>query len=435
MFQDFTHTNESGESTTVYLSDEMAEYVGAFAQEFAVWANTQMSGKVVIVTPEDIHRMANSVDADNYATDVFVLKQSLQHIPGFPVDAFEVQAERAFIFGNTDPYAPQAILVNSDYALITTFPLGTQKSEIAHVFGGRNVSESQIENLEGTDFEWQISVIAHEIGHLDQTQKIECPVGRYTLSKGDFPSCMVPEIDAEQDMHFFMADAHHKGLINDIGFLDNMTSTRSFNFSNFSGELSHDVWAGVQTQNEGFAPVGEYADFNNGLYTAQLAIGYRAGQGTFDEHEARNRILQYQLNADYRLGEVLQNVDDSNIIQTAWNNQNITPEEYDQLSEEAKAAFDEKVRLLESHKGKDVLRDNPTLFYETARQAYQAGDLDDNPIGKQYAYEFLVTAQKHAPSHFGVADVDEKFVPPVFPDSGLTSPFETPSSQPIVKPH
>jgi hypothetical protein len=115
-------------------------------------------------------------------------------------------------------------------------------------------------------------------------------------------------------------------------------------------------------------------------------------------------------------------IEDKKILIGIFKDGNDLHEGLEKIPEELKAKIEENLISETNVIGIGALRENPALMYETTRRLYLQGDFDTNPIGKQYAYEFLAAAQQFAPDHFAVADVNEQFTPPTFAETDQVTP-------------
>ncbi|NCC23317.1 MAG: hypothetical protein EOM26_12795 [Alphaproteobacteria bacterium] len=406
----------SGE-TMVHMSDETADHYGRWAEEFPVWAETQNMKQVIVVTPEDVLNDRNPEDM-TFEDKAAALKSFIQNnFPDFPVEAFEndiTSLGHDVAFGKGRAEDADLDGDGRNDVGITIGPSRHQTKEEAAASLAR-LDTDKIGNIRGTDIEWQVMAIAHEIAHHDQPEKSD---GKR----------LIWEVEAEQGMVHFMRSADKKGLLSDIGAVDDHTLVRNLSGFYFKDDMrTHVVGPGVRTPSEGAVPVAdEDIDFQNPLHDAQMAIAYEVGKelvGKSQLQDALGDMLRsegiYSLDS-YELPR-MDPVHRKTIVDMHKGNLTID-EGLAMLPGETRSQIEDNFRSEIQVAGIGALRDDPALMYETTRRLYQQGDFDSSPVGKQYAYEFLSAAQKFAPEHFGVFDEAEKFVPPGFPQSSQYTP-------------
>lgn len=404
-------------NSQVLMSQATAAHYGEWAHEFPVWAETQNVQTVLIITPEDILNGQNPSDLTHEERKELLETFIQENFPDFPIEQFEKELmslgeNAAFGKGRAEDVDMNNDGIND--IGITIAPSRAQtKEQAAAKFAG--LEEHEIKNISGTDVEWQILTVAHEIGHHDQPGK----------SAG---MNLVWEVEAEQDMVNFMVAAHQKGLLSDLAVADEQTRLRSLKGFFFKSDLyTHVVAAAVQTPSEGSAPnAAEDLDLQEPMHTALMQVAFEIGKDLItDEDRVEALEEMYRKKGAYSLDTRMlppMEIEDKKILIGIFKDGNDLHEGLEKIPEELKAKIEENLISETNIIGIGALRENPALMYETTRRLYLQGDFDTNPIGKQYAYEFLAAAQQFAPDHFAVADVNEQFTPPTFAETDQVTP-------------
>lgn len=419
-----TQSFSSGEST-ITMSDQSAEHFGAWAQEFATWAETQRVGQVVLITPEDILGDNSLEDLSREEAQALFLDYFEQNHPDFPLksladedDDWDIKLRGLVQNAVQGRGRADSVDVDgdgqNDFGIVIATSINATKAESAARFSGLDPADMQ--SVPGTNLEWQIFTIAHEIGHLSQPEK----------SSG---MNLVWEIEAEQDMVNFMRSANEKGMLSDPAILDDFTLIRNLKSFYFGDDLrTHVVGPGVQTPSESSpAPVGaQDIDFQDPLHAAQSKVSFDVGKDLItDDHrrEALRDMLSQRGIYSFQSSQLpMLSPQDREILRDMAFGDMAIEEGLaalpDNISEKIEENFEGETRVL----GIGALMDDPALMFNTTRRLYLEGAFDDDPIGKQYAYEFLTAAQKFAPETFGVFNEDEILTPPTFPETDAATP-------------
>tara|TARA_R110002095_G_scaffold204994_1_gene188034 strand:- start:232 stop:1476 length:1245 start_codon:yes stop_codon:yes gene_type:complete len=401
------------------MSDDTAAHFGAWSQEFSAWAQTQDVGRVVIITPEDLLNGRDPTGMSDEARAALLKSFIKRNFPDFDADKFDdeyLSLGRNAVLGQG---RAQSLDVDgdgkNDLAIVIAASRDQTKEQAAAK--SAHLTPDNIKNLRGTDLDWQAMTIAHEIGHLSQPNK--------SRDKN-----LVWEIEAEQDMVQFMTTAHKKGLISDLRAVDDLTLIRNIGSFYFKDDLqTHVVGPGVQTPSEGPVPVAEHDHvFQEPLHQAQMDVSRAIGVDLINDTH-RIKVLEkmlgerglYSFDA-YKLPPM--EIEDKRAIVDILRGKvsiedgvAVLPADVqDKIAE----TFENETEIL----GIGALMDDPALMYDMTRRLYLSGDFDDNPIGKQYAYEFLTAAQAHAPENFSVFNQDEKFIPPIFKQTDSFTPTD-----------
>ena len=408
----------SHNETNVLMSPATAAHYGEWADEFPIWAETQNMQNVVVVTPEDILQGRDPQSLTREEKQEALTQFIEENFPDFPLEEFA--DETMSLGGNAVSGAGRAESrdLDGDGVQDVGIVIGPSRSrtniEAAAGLGG--LEPSQVSNVRGTDLEWQVKTIAHEIGHLDQADK----------SRG---MNLVWEVEAEQNMINFLQAAHEKGMLSDPGIMDDITSVRSLKGFFFKSDMqTHDVGPAVRTPSESNAPVAtEDLELATPMHEVKMRVAYEVGQGLITDTHKRDAIREMWA------GDGVYSFDDRKLLELTRDDRKIMIDMFEgeisieqgleqlpeNISNKILENFESETRVV----GIGALRDDPALMYETSRRMYQDGAFDDLPIGKQFAYEALSAAQKFAPEYFGVADRNETFEPPVFEQSDQTTPI------------
>ena len=413
MAETFSH-NE----THVSMSPATAAHYGEWTQEFPIWAETQNIQNVIIITPEDILQGRDPSELSSEDRHEALKTFIEENFPDFPIEQFEDELESlgknaALGQGRAESRDLDSDGTN-DVGIVIAPRRAQTKEEAATRLGG--IEPTEVENIKGTDIEWQIMTVAHEIGHLDQPGK----------SSG---MSLVWEVEAEQNMVNLMVSAQEKGLLSDPALLDNFTAIRNLKSFFFKSDLyTHVVSAGVQTPSEGSAPVAsEDSDLADPLHEALMLTAYEIGNDLINnEHKIDELERMWAERGPYsfdshKLPETT--IDDRKTMLAVIDGEISLQDGLEQLPDNIRQKIEENFEDKKYTIGIGTLRQDPALMYETTRNLYQNGAFDDNPIGKQYAYEFLETAKTYAPEYFGVANTNETFEPPTFPHSDQSTPI------------
>lgn len=296
----------------------------------------------------------------------------------------------------------------NDVAIITTPYANMTKQEVAAAISGLPLWA--LKNIPGKDADWRAIVIMHEAGH-----------ARHYGSEVDIGEEMRADLDGDAFYTYELKRANVKTA----DLYDCFQSLRAIFSVTYFEEDTHITNAAIQSSNESFAPKGSKQDFIKGLaflhqkITERIGFVY-AGQSHFaiplhnilnfkPPYEGMEKIILNS--ADERvLREMLQQLSELEVegFQKSM----------DKLSAATKPKIEKVLEAIKTGIGSFLAQHNPPLLYKTVAQLYD-GELDDNPIAKQYAYEFLVGAAKYAPDHFKTADyADNNFIPPAFDENG-----------------
>ena len=400
----------------IHISEDTREHFGPISEEFSGWADSQGVSQVLVVTPNDIIGHIPEVfrETDGSAPKPFALREGLkafleQH-PDFPIEAL-----REKIGGATDKEFQEKLLEKimdgsaesipldtdrdgkNDAGVIIAPAYETSKMDIAATITG--VSPTSLENITGTDKDWQAFVTAHEFGHLGQL------TGQ--------PVTMFHEAEAEQNGIAFYQGAFEKGLVTDPTLADNVTLLRSLGGGLGTGISpthfsigTHDIGPAVTTPSE--TPIDGPPDWRSYLLAmdetrslaAIEAIKITGGEADVEAY-TRSMIEPGDYSEEAR--DAIERFKRSEISATDLSGQ---------LSGDDAARFTDMMRTSTVAIGRGILSQNSAMAFETMSRLYRQGAFDDNPVGKQYVHEYLEAARRFAPSLHGVADPDQKFNPP-----------------------
>lgn len=294
------------------------------------------------------------------------------------------------------------------------------KEDLAAMFAHTN--RQDLQNLPGTDSMWHEAIIAHEFGHINQS------ANRYGLAE---------EIGADKNISVGLKDRFQATEFRT--FMDAFQGVRALAF--LTSDNDHMVHASIRSSHEGYAP-----KISERQYTAQLSavkdiIAHSRGMSLVSAGEYL-KVVNCMLHGvepytgigivavDTREKEILEQMLANPEAMFSEGDDGLAP--YERLNEDTKKAFLDSVYNIDRDAGNLVIFHNKKALYQHARDCYQNGEFDKNPVGKQFVYEFLEAAKAYAPDVYG-ADPAEFFHPPVFDETGAAANLEKPL-QLLVKP-
>lgn len=310
--------------------------------------------------------------------------------------------------------------------------LDMKKSDFASPVSG--LPESALKNVPGTDAEWRALALMHEAGHVHAT-----PL--YMYASGNE---LATEIMADQAMVLFASDPFARGIIKTPGVAEAAMGMRAIGALDKYLDEDHATGPGVRTEEEATAFAGNFIE---------KPTIFSKSNFQYDLDHLRKKLAT-------KIGDPLMTISDIGMaIKEALNDKGIAIPGNDQkIMEEAvakifsgnsytKAQIEAMLAPLDSAgggyhldrarekltiaKGASAMESDPHLKYETVRRLYQDGSLDDTPIAKQYAKEFLEAAEKYAPDYFGVKNSPEP-KPDPFKRLGAEAAPPAPSLTPKV---
>ena len=297
---------------------------------------------------------------------------------------------------------------NSAALILTPYPNQSAVQTASRLSG---IPKSAIKDLPGTDEDWRNFTLCHELGHVphvpfatDLRNEVQADRASFDTLRGIFT-------DRVSDLT----------QINDA--VQSMRAIASFGGQSY---YTHITNAAISSSHEGPSPSGQTSDFANGLQNALQAVYLEIGAKRYFMGEYINLMDNMILGLPPSEGKdvvVITKQEETALKQAV---QDLSNGNYDSLysvsdmlSENTANALRAEINAIDTKNGEMIARSNPETLYETTREMYLAGKFDDNPIGKQYAYEFLVASQKHASDYFGTTRwPDDTFVPPVFDKNG-----------------
>ncbi|HBR67971.1 MAG TPA: hypothetical protein DEA55_01180 [Rhodospirillaceae bacterium] len=287
----------------------------------------------------------------------------------------------------------------NDSALMTTPFMDMTKVRMASAIS--NIPESELKHLPGTDAEWRTIILFHEVGHTSQTP--------YDLNRDKLMS----EAGADQTMLTLEKEALERGIIKTPGIGEAFMAMRalgSISVLKFHGD--HSTGPAVQTPGEDAPYNGSGETALSGLKAAIEKIYSKVGfdvSGPSDAVDVMNGIINkvgdIPENERTLIKETIKTIQSKKYTLDDVNN--MVSQMQKNLSKDTKAIFESALQNAIFSNGAEILDNDPHLKYETVRHMYEAGDFDDNLIGKQYAKEFLDAAVKYAPGYFGIQNSPE----------------------------
>lgn len=409
----------------VYASEGTRNHFGpGLMDRFGVYAGTQGVQKILIIAPEDVFG-TDSPDSltDEQKTQRF--KEYVERQAGFPAGAFDPHYETLARNSADRSAMAQAVDMDGDGQNDVAIILGQPRSQTAQGMAAQlsRLPAESLGNIPGTDRDWQAFVIMHEIGHVDQPDK-------------DNQRNLVWEVEAEQDAQGFYADAARRGLVSDPAVGHAHTQMRSLSTFYWKNDLyTHVIGAGVMSGDEGPAPSADVdTDLADPLHKARSLVAHEAGRdlvSTEDLRKAaqgmseREGVWRYVMDAD----RVYPTETEREMFRQIENGSLSVEQGLAGLEPDRQRIYRDYFDGVANPLGIKALREDPQLMFETTRRLYLTGKFDDNPIGKQYAYEFLEAARTNAPDYFGVTNREERFTPPVFPEARSQTPTGVPSHE------
>ena len=197
------------------------------------------------------------------------------------------------------------------------------------------------------------------------------------------------------------------------------TLTKAESFDYYS---THDFGAALQVIGENPAAKGSETDFNEALISFRktvykdlasevLSIGYYG-----DVVDEMLRLFPSE-GHDVPLRNI--GVKDEELLNLMLASPKKMMEYAEYLSDDTKAYFMHSVSEINANFGRKIAAVNPTALYQSVRDIYVEGGFDENPISKQYAFEYLQAMQTLAPTKIHTdLDPKEKFEPPKFDEQG-----------------
>jgi len=330
-------------------------------------------------------------------------------IAGHAVSIISGQAFSVALDGDIGDSKNTAVMISTPYSDAT-------KAEI--VYSMTYADQEHMSALPGLDQDWRNFVIAHEVGHSAQAP----------TSGG-----LREEIFADSFANrVFLKDAFNEKSGDFFKMPEAFQAVRAISSFGSIVMHSHITNAAIRTGDEGFAPKASVKEFSEGLQGAvdtwSLEIGGEINSiGKYIDSLTLIAVGEEPLEG-YGVVEVKSS--DCNVISKMiaeshkiydWEDENGQQHKglYNDLSEDLQGHFSNIVAHIDMRTGLLVGSANAPLLYDTTRQLYLDGGFDDNPIGKQYAYEFLVAGETYFPDYFDVEkDADVELVPPKFDKNG-----------------
>ncbi|MBI1301703.1 MAG: hypothetical protein GC137_08615 [Alphaproteobacteria bacterium] len=291
--------------------------------------------------------------------------------------------------------------------------------------------------LPGTDKDWHVMTVAHEIGHA-------------SIKKDVYGFFHSSEIEADQNAVDFMIYASNLGLVTDpnvgtafVRIRALKTVDRMFGVKDGGDWFAHDTSAGVKTLDEMTVPITEDDQpYKDALSFLESKVVFHVGSKYFQKKKAFTNSFNVS---------ILHNKN------SPWTK---IGSELELLANSGRRAFAEQVSLslvfmvMGRSSAQDVLHQIQALeehhalgsnkFSETFRQGveyigmfvnlskpekfkflrdlYLDGVFDENDIAKQFVYEYLRAAMDYAPVTFKVEDPCEVLEPPLFPNMRAVNP-------------
>lgn len=334
---------------------------------------------------------------------------------------FNVLGQNLISGGASNTFIDQDITIDDVFVFVTTTPYAdATKQELAAEMVSA-LSPADFERLPGTNEDWRNAVLIHEVNH----------------STGHSNHGLSMEVTADRKMneewyeHFnhkaqgtsLLPEAHH-----------HMRALESFG-NPFSG-FSHVVNAAIQINGEGPAPKGSERMFAEQLGAVKDRTTLQMSKSLDTLHAytdpTTNMLAGRPIYDGYPLA-IITKEEESALVKLLGAS-DMTPESFDailnQLSENTLNTLIEGANNMARGDGQKQALANPDLLYATTYNMYVNGDYDDLPIGKQYAYEYLVAAHKmssYGDDPYTTKDFDQSAVkPPSFDENGQAMEMNTP---------
>lgn len=397
------------------MSDGSAEYYGALKGQFENWLQDQGIKQAIIVSRDDLVAGLKPGARLSPTEQAAKLREFVGQYPGFPADVMEkdigrlsrqVFKEKPVSFGyDTDGDG------KNDTVVIVAHSRDKTKAEIAAGISG--VPADKLTGLPGTDKDWNVFVMAHEVGHAGQNNK-------------DNQTSLSAEVDADKSAIKYYAKGHAAGLLTSAdvptAFI-NMRALGAFSPDKAGGMMTHFTSAAIRLNGEGVAPTLNDKTFGNAWVSISQTVAREIGRGLVTDQE-RIGVLKNVIEEKGLIGMRMKSAGFSlsqqqkDLLTDVINGKVPIQEGLGQLDPEVRAKIQGYMTLPEIAAGFREFRDHPDLMHETVRKMYLDGRFDSNPIGKQYAHEFLTAARKYASDHFGVHDMKTQYEPPAFDKTG-----------------
>lgn len=299
---------------------------------------------------------------------------------------------------------------DKDFAIIATPFADATKEECAAQVA--YLPASAVENISGEDEEHRNFIIMHETGHATRVV---------------FNSDLAEEVRGDIDGNSFYTIELKRGTVKTAQVPDCNQKLRAIaNILDPDTETQvHMTSAAIQSEGEGPAPKGNAKQFADGLAFLKTMIANNIGAvhvGMSNYGAFLNNILNGVAPVEGH-EIIIHGTSDEKIIRGMLKSLSGDPEEYFKLLDQLSEGVKEKVQALMDdtniQQGNVIARYNPPLVYKTVADLYQQNLLDENPFGKQYAWEFLIAAQKHAAKYFEAEPAPQRFVQPAFDEQGI----------------
>lgn len=374
------------EQNGVYASEETRAGLGWIADRLGVWTGMP----TVVITPNDVEDDVMRLRRDRpdeYRDQVLrgvlpagqgvaVTQQHVQNAQGFPGYLFQEKLDlisRSAQEGSASAYAfplrPEDGANGA--AIITTMPLNQSRRGIAAGLSG--LSESDLENVPGTDQEWRAFVMMHEARHTHQPSL-----------NGSLHNRLHTEADADDFAIRTYRQERALGNVSTPDVPQAFMAMRALGAWSGRAEFSHVTGAMVQSPDEHAPPTGNNDEFADGLHAARQSVWQEMGADLVSQEDRQKAIREMM-----RRGEMTRSGGTVDEIVA-------------RMSPEEREKYDERMDAAARVHGIRVGQEQPELLYETTRRQFMQGRFNDNPIGQQYAWEYLEAARRYAPTHFGV---------------------------------
>ena len=379
------------------MSEGASEHYGALKGQFESWLQDQGIKHAVIVSRDDLMAGVTARRLSS-AEQQAKFKEFMGQFPDFPAGAAEKDINRIATMAFRNKASAFSYDTDGDgkrdTVVIVAPDRTSTKAEIAAGISG--IPEDKLQNLPGTDLDWHAYIIAHEAGHAGQKN----PDNKTSLSA---------EVGADKSGIDYYKQGHKAGLLTSADVPNafiNMRALGAFDPKSLGGVNTHFTGVAISTNGEGVAPALSDKKFDISHAHAKQDVAAFVGRQVMTEQD-RIDTLKTILQKDGYIGTRMQaagfelSTQSKDVLGQIVDGKIGLEEGLGKLDPEQRQKIAGFSRIAEIASGTKEMWANPHAQYEATRKLYLSGGFDDNPIGKQYAYEYLQAGRQHGQHHFG----------------------------------
>jgi hypothetical protein len=270
-------------------------------------------------------------------------------------------------------------------------------------------------NLPGSAKDWRAFILFHEMEHARDA--VNNRVG-----EGDIGSEYYADMGARQ----YYQQALKEGIVKDPGVPDAVRGTRvlqemlrppsigdEHNVASLAGLPGVDIHDAESSRLGSdaidWAKIKVYAEIGKPLIgkdEKELLIV----KGTIEAAGYEHWNLDEEGEAEYKKFEGSEFGDDDRSRYKAMKEVLKHAHMTDEVKQRVEKSQEQVIMFAASDQGRDAVKKQPELLYETARKMYLTGQLDSEPLQKVFVGEFVRSAEAYAPGYFK-ADNRQTFAP------------------------